>query len=194
MFPLCNKAVLLSRLNPLCALGSLLDPSADAHSHHQAWATYDSDDLSLWAIVKCTGEQDPHPAVVHIDMRFSDRIQVYRCKGWNTRPWSGVQGVILGILALGRIPGEKAVESLLGIMQGQGHGNPREGVCKVFPVDDLDTILLGCNMIALQAFDTLEKEDPLHRLLSMADLLAKLVGGSCHYPHPPMGCPQSPSV
>ena len=46
----------------------------------------------------------------------------------------GLHGAIPRILALRLILGEKTVESLLGIMQGQGWAKPREGVCKVFPV------------------------------------------------------------
>ena len=51
------------------------------------------------------------------------------------------------------------VESLLGIIGGQGQGKPREGVCKVYPVDNLVTLPLGCDMVALREFDVPEKED-----------------------------------
>ena len=58
------------------------------------------------------------------------------------------------------IPGEKTVESLLGSMGGHGYGGkPREGVCKVYPVDNLVTLPLGCDMVALQELDVPEKED-----------------------------------
>ena len=36
--------------------------------------------------------------------------------------------------------GGEEVESLLGIMGGQGQGEPREDVCKVYPVDNLVTL------------------------------------------------------
>ena len=69
------------------------------------------------------------------------------------------EGVLQGILALRLVPGRKTVESLLGIMVGQGRGKPREGVCKVYPVDNLVTLPLGCDMVALQEFDVPEKKD-----------------------------------
>ena len=75
----------------------------------------------------------PPRAIVHIDMRSLDRTQVYRRKGWSTRLWVGLKGAVPRILALRLIPGEKTLESLLGIMGGQGQGRPREGVCKVYP-------------------------------------------------------------
>ena len=49
----------------------------------------------------------------------------------------GLQGALPWILALRVILGEKTVESLLGIVQGQGQGKPEEGLYKVFPVDNL---------------------------------------------------------
>ena len=51
------------------------------------------------------------------------------------------------------------MESLVGIMGGQGQGKPREGVCKVYLVDNLVTLPLGCDMVALQDLDVAEKED-----------------------------------
>ena len=155
----------------LSQLGSLPNPAADTHSHYQSRpilaheleeATYDSDDLHVGSIVEWAGKQQPPPrAVVHIDIRSPDHTQVYCCcQGWSTRPWVGLKGALPGILALRLIPGEKTVESLLGIMGGHGQGGkPREGVCKVYPVDNLITLPLGCDMVALQEFDVLEKED-----------------------------------
>ena len=35
------------------------------------------------------------------------------------------------------------------IIRGQGHGKPMEGVCNVYPVDNLVTLHLGCDMVAL---------------------------------------------
>ena len=90
----------------------------------------------------------PTPAVVHIDMRSLDCTQVYCRKGWGTRLWVGLKGVLLGILALSLIPGEKTSESLLGIMGAQGQGKPRVGVCKVYHVHNLVAISLGCDMVA----------------------------------------------
>ena len=77
-------------------------------------------------------------------MRSSDHTQVYYRKGWSTRIWVGLKGAVLGILALRLIPGEKTLESLLGIMGRHGQGKLREGVCKVYPVDNLVTLALGC--------------------------------------------------
>ena len=67
----------------------------------------------------------------------------------------GLQGAIPGILALKLITREKTVGSLLGIM-GQGQGKPREGVCKVYLMDNLVTLPVGCDMVALQEFDILK--------------------------------------
>ena len=100
----------------------------------------------------------PPRAVVHIDMQPPDRPQVYRRKGWSTRLWVGLKGAVLGILALRLISREKTVESFLGIMGGQGQGKPREGVCMVCPVDNLVTLPVGCDMVALQE-DVLGRED-----------------------------------
>ena len=101
------------------------------------------------------------PAVVHIDMRSPDRTQVCCRKGWSTRLWVGLKGVVPRILALRLIPGEKTVESLLGIMGGHGQGKPKEGMCKVYPVDNLvpPPPPKGCDMVAVQNFDVHEKED-----------------------------------
>ena len=110
-------------------------------------------------MVKWAREQDHPPPAVHIDMRSSHLTQVYSRKGWGTRLWVGLQGAIRGILPLRSYPGGKNVESLLRIMQGQGHGKPGEGVCKVYPVDNPLTIIWGCDMIALQQFSIPKKED-----------------------------------
>ena len=88
---------------------------------------------SMWGQLR-NGRANSHPpplppAVVHIDMQSPDRTQVYYRKGWSTRLWVGLKGAVPGILALRLIPGEKTVDSLLGIMRGQGQGKPREGVC-----------------------------------------------------------------
>ena len=121
----------------------------------------------------------PRPAVVHIDMLSPDCTEVYCRKGWSTRPWVGLKGALPGILALRLIPGEKTVESLLGIMGGHGQGGkPGKGVCKVYPVDIFVILPLGCDMVALQAFDLPKMED--HSTLpfrwQMAEFIAKLVG------------------
>ena len=68
-----------------------------------------------------------------------------------------MKGAVLGIFPL--VPGEKTVESLLGIMGGQGQGEPKEGVCKVYAVDNLVTLPVGCDMVALQELDVPEKQD-----------------------------------
>ena len=129
--------------------------------HELEEATYDSNDLHVWSMVHWAGKQTPPPrAVVHIDMRSPDRAQVYCHNGWSTRLGVGLRGALLGILALRLILGEKTVESLLGIMWGHGQGGkPREGVCKVYLVDYLVTLTLGCDMVDLQELDGPEKED-----------------------------------
>ena len=84
---------------------------------HNTWMT------SIWGqLWNGWANSNPPPpstrAVVHIDMRSSDRTQVYCRKGWSTWLWVGLKGAIPGML----IPGEKMVESLLGIMRGAWAG------------------------------------------------------------------------
>ena len=89
-------------------------------------------------------------------------------KGWSTTLWVGLKGAVARILGLRLIPGETTVETRLGIMEGHGQVKPTEGVCKVYPVDLLVTLPLGCAVGAPQEFDVAEKEG--HSTLPMADL------------------------
>ena len=132
---------------------------------------------SMWGQLWNGRANTPPPAVVHIDMRSLDRTQVYSHKGWSKRLWIWLKGAVPGILALRLIPGEKMVKSLLGIIGGHGQGGKaRERVCKVYHVDNLVTLPLGCDLVTLQEFDVPQKEDPLHAPLWLAALPAKLVG------------------
>ena len=104
------------------------------------------------SIIECTAKHDPPPpprALVHIDMLFLDRILV------PTR----VEYAALDVAAGGNCKdfsrsaypgGEKIVESCRGLMQGQGEGKPTEEMCKVCLVKNIVTVLLACEMVALQ--------------------------------------------
>ena len=82
---------------------------------------------SMWGqLWNGRANSNPLRAVVHIDMRSTDRTQVYCHKGWSTMLWVGLKGALPRILALRLVPGEKTVESLLGMMGGHGQA---EGGC-----------------------------------------------------------------
>ena len=61
------------------------------------------------------------------------------------------------------------------IMQRQRPCNPGDGVCKEFLVDNLVTLHMGCDMVALQECAKPEMETSTPPLL-MAGLPSKLVG------------------
>ena len=44
---------------------------------------------------------------------------------------------------------EESAGKFATIIRGQGQGKPMEGVCNVYPVDNLVTLHLGCDMVAL---------------------------------------------
>ena len=54
-----------------------------------------------------------------------------------------LHGAIVGISTLRLILGERTVQTLLGMVHGQRHGKPKEGVCQEFPVHNLVTLPLG---------------------------------------------------
>ena len=69
---------------------------------------------------------------------------MYCRKGWSTRLWARLKGALPGILVRRLIPGEKSWKVFWGLWgawagwEAQG-GKPKEGLCKVYPMDNLVT-------------------------------------------------------
>ena len=51
------------------------------------------------------------------------------------------------------------MESLLGTLKGQGQGKHSEGLCEVFPMDNLVIVPLDRDMVALQDFTIPSRKD-----------------------------------